>query len=527
MSTTLDTAAVAMPITQTSTTLPPLLEPGAARDDGPAGERAVRLRLPLPLPHASVVRLPWPFRTTPRFVRERSTLFHMRDVHVLLFDGVPPWRAWTPHSLHRRWHGIRMTGSVARGLAEPVDHTELFTVWQEQYIRARGLAGTVLLYDVHDVATPGDADDELQPAADDAADATSPAAATPATTTTSAAVVARPHAHDATLPSWRVHFGVGLSRLASVRDMTRALELASRAHSVGSVVAADLFPDLRDSRVRRALGPYGALMALTSGGANTLRAPWIGIVSRSAVHDPLWREAIALSWTAVADAIQFDLAWNDVSSVNVAVGFIPPPLDDPPRVAFFWHGLLAADFYELLDRHHHPGMVAVLETVLRAMGERGLPQMPAYRFWAHGFELLLPAPLLAEFVAWSQRFVAAFYAKYGDPSEPVAPAAGIDGDATRTQPFHCPFMVPYDNDACLGPLLERAFNVWAVLHDVELRYAVDDVSVHLDLQLNLWGYSRAALLASPGGGAWVGGFVPARDRSKNPVWVTARAALKN
>lgn len=169
------------------------------------------------------------------------------------------------------------------------------------------------------------------------------------------------------------------------------------------------------------------------------RDSWVGFTTWKEHIKAHWREGASLDWTRVSTA-------------------------DPRRV-FFWYGICMDDFWAFTEIQH-PGMQDTVRSVYRSLGWE-LPAMPRDRCWSYGHMLLMHTSSLAEYVEFSKRFIYGFKQRYGDRCP-----FSMSDKAVSKREFE---------SRCVGYMLERLVNVWALSSGKDLVFAVDDYEDRLKL----------------------------------------------
>ena len=212
----------------------------------------------------------------------------------------------------------------------------------------------------------------------------------------------------------------------------KGLRLSGALRSAEDVDAPSLYNQLTNSSFQLAVGEFGGMLAISLLGLDKL-PPFVGFTS--------WKESVKYDWKEGAT-----IDWTKV-------GF-------KDNTIYFWYSIPNYKSYlETIERQHR-GMLAVLGDLISSP----LPVMDSSLRYSYSNYFIASRDVFLRYMESAKNVLDAFIAKY-----PIGSKC----------PYDIPPSIENGEMRCVGYLLERYINVWAVQNNVSLVFAVDEPSWRL------------------------------------------------
>jgi len=183
-----------------------------------------------------------------------------------------------------------------------------------------------------------------------------------------------------------------------------------------------------------ALGEFGGMVAVSKLSRQYL-SPFVGFTS--------WKESIKYDWKEGAS-----IDWTKV--------------DFKEDTIYFWYSIPNYTSYLETIERQHPGMLAVLNDLISSTSS--LPEMNSSFRYSYSNYFITSRDVFLSYMESATNVLDSFLVKY-----PVGSKC----------PYAIPEFIPNGEMRCVGYLLERYINIWAVQHNVSMVYAVDEPSWRL------------------------------------------------
>jgi len=220
----------------------------------------------------------------------------------------------------------------------------------------------------------------------------------------------------------------------SRQSFYKGLRLSGAIRSEGDLDAPLLYSQLTNSSYQLALGEFGGMVAVSKLSRQYL-SPFVGFTS--------WKESIKYDWKEGAS-----IDWTKV--------------DFKEDTIYFWYSIPNYTSYLETIERQHPGMLAVLNDLISSTSS--LPEMNSSFRYSYSNYFITSRDVFLSYMESATNVLDSFLVKY-----PVGSKC----------PYAIPEFIPNGEMRCVGYLLERYINIWAVQHNVSMVYAVDEPSWRL------------------------------------------------
>lgn len=224
----------------------------------------------------------------------------------------------------------------------------------------------------------------------------------------------------------------------SRQSFYKGLRLSGAMRSEGDVNAPLLYSELTNSSYQLALGEFGGMVAISKLNRQNL-PPFVGFTS--------WKEAIKYDWKEGAS-----IDWTKV--------------DFKENTIYFWYSIPNDKSYLETIERQHTGMLAVLVDLISSTSTStsSIPEMSSSLRYSYSNYFITSRDVFLSYMESSKYVLDSFIAKY-----PVGSKC----------PYEIPSFIVNGEMRCVGYLMERYINIWAMQHNVSMVYAVDEPSWRL------------------------------------------------
>lgn len=195
-----------------------------------------------------------------------------------------------------------------------------------------------------------------------------------------------------------------------------------------------LYPELTNSNYQLAVGEFGGMVAISKLSRQKL-SPFVGFTS--------WKESIKYDWKEGAS-----IDWTKV--------------DFKQDTIYFWYSIPNDKSYLETIERQHTGMLAVLGDLIGSTSN--IPEMNSSYRYSYSNYFITSRDVFLRYMESAKYILDSFIAKY-----PVGSKC----------PYAIPPFIVNGEMRCVGYLMERYINIWAVQHNVSMVYAVDEPSWRL------------------------------------------------